>query len=182
MVYEYNNDNILFIKGCYIKDCKTIDQLFETQILEKIVHHKPIIKYDTIPSTFTSLREWPTTVNIHCWYCSLTFDTVPVFIPKVIEPSIRNASEYTIATHGCFCSFNCAIAYNNLHNVNLCKNIQVMDMILFIYKIFNNGNTHEIYESPNKYTLTKYGGLLTPGEYKDQINILHTNEQSQSKN
>lgn len=167
-IKEYKVSKILFIRGVFIKDCIPIDEIFEKRIIDKLNIDNPTIEYNKIPSIFTNLNKWIKKTNIKCWYCDLNFDNMPVFIPKIIEQTSHN--EYNISTLGCFCSFCCAMAYNNLHNQKICKNIQVKKMLLFLYKIFNNAIINEITASPSKYTMVQYGGDVCSMNYRVQIN------------
>ena len=58
---------------------------------KKIVHNMDI--------NFGS--KWPEKTNIHCWWCTLKFDTPPVSLPN----KFYNKKFYVF---GCFCSFNCS--------------------------------------------------------------------------
>lgn len=170
-IKEYKIPKILFIKGTFIKDCIPVDELFEQKIMEQLNHETPVIQYNKIPSNFTDLKSWIKKTNIKCWHCDLNFDNIPVFIPKLIEPSTA-ISGYNIGTYGCFCSFSCAEAFNNLHNSRICDNIRVKEMIRFLYKIFNRYHVKEIYPSPSKYEMIQYGGNIDPILYKQKINKL----------
>ena len=61
-------------------------------------------KIVSLPSVFEK-GIWPEATNIKCWWCTLSFDDVPCFIPK----KMRNGKYHVF---GCFCSFNSAMAYN----------------------------------------------------------------------
>lgn len=170
---DYKMSKMLFIKGVFIKDCVTIGDIFERQIMEQIEESQPIVDvYQTLPSIFCDLETWVKTTNINCWFCDLTFESTPVFIPSVIEIAATPIG-YKIGTYGCFCSFCCAMSFNNLHNNKLCKNITVKEMLLFLYKIYNRGvGVKEILQSPSKYQMVQYGGSVDPTVYKNKINEL----------
>ena len=170
-INEYKISKLLFIKGVYIKDCIKIDDIFEQQLLDRISDDKPIIVYNKIPSNFTDMKSWIQTINIKCWHCDLKFLGIPVFIPKIIEPSTTHKS-YNIATFGCFCSFPCAMAYNNIYNHKICKNISVKEMLLLLYKIFHGVSIKEIFPAPPKYEMIHYGGKVDPMDYKTKIEDL----------
>jgi hypothetical protein len=179
-IKEYKVPKILFIKGVFIKDCIQIDDLFEQQIIEQLNQDEDdIIIYNKIPSTFTCMNTWPTKTNIKCWTCDLNFDGVPVFIPKLIEPSPTD-SGYSMGVLGCFCGFTCAMTHNNLFNGKLCQNIKSRDMLMFLYNIFLNHHVKEIYESPSKYMMKQYGGDVDPISYKKLISKLEKKMKDES--
>ena len=165
-IKEFKIPKILFIKSVFIKDCIEIDDIFEQQILDSIKTPVKIINFVRLPSTFTNLESWVTKTNIKCWYCDLNFDDVPIFIPKLIEP---NLLAYSIKTHGCFCSFSCAMTFINLYYKKMCDNIHMKEMLYFLYKLFNKKNAKEIYDATSKYNMIHYGGKLSVCQYKDHI-------------
>lgn len=173
-IKEYKISKILFIKGVFIKDCMPIDEIFEQQIMEQLNNETPIDVYKKLPTNFTGTDTWIKNTNLKCWYCDLNFDNQPVFIPKLIEPASTPIG-YNISTHGCFCSFCCAMAYNNLYNTKLCNNLHVRDMLLFLYKIFNGNSVKEIFQSPSKYEMAHYGGPTDVIVYRNKIHSLKKN-------
>jgi hypothetical protein len=170
-IAEYKVSKILFIRGVFIKDCIPIDEIFEQQIIEQLNMENPPIMYDKIPTTFTNLRTWVKKTNIKCWYCDLNFDNMPIFIPKLIE-NTGTPDTYNISTFGCFCSFCCAMSFNNIHNHKICMNIQVKEMLLFLYRIFNNVVIDEVLASPDRYEMKQYGGDTDSMTYRNKINKL----------
>ena len=172
-IKEYKVSKILFIRGVFIKDCIPIDEIFEQQLIEQLDMENPVIDYDKIPSTFTDTKTWVQKTNVKCWYCDLNFDNMPVFIPKIIE-NAGFKKKYNISTFGCFCSFCCAMSFNNLHNQNICLNVKVKEMLLFLYKIFNGCVINDILVSPNKYQMKAYGGDTESMVYRGKINKLKT--------
>lgn len=167
-IKEYTLIKFLFIKGVFIKDCMPSDDIFEKHIIEQLNYNTSYIDiYNKIPSIFTGLDTWVKNTNLNCWYCDLTFDSVPVFIPRLIEPCA--STEYNISTLGCFCSFSCAMVYINMHFTNICENIHMKNMLLFLYKIFNKKKIKEIILSPSKYQMKQYGGNLEQIQYKNNL-------------
>ena len=173
-IKEYKVSRILFIKGVFIKDCIPIDDIFEQQIIDQLNIDAPIELFDNIPSNFSNLNTWIKKTNIKCWYCDLNFDNPPVFIPRLIEPA-NTETGYNIGTYGCFCSFCCAMAYNNIHNNKICDNIRIKEMLIFLYKIFNGKSVKEIFPAPSKYQMKQYGGSMDQMVYRNQIHQLKKN-------
>lgn len=167
-IIEYKSPEILFIKGVFIKDCIPIDDIFEKHIIEQLNAETPLIIYEKLPLIFNSISTWVQITNIKCWYCDLHFDNMPVFIPTIISHDF-DSKLYNINTSGCFCSFCCAMSYNNIHNNNICTNIKVKDMLLYLYKVFNNSIIKDIVNSPCKYTMIQYGGDVDPHTYRNKI-------------
>jgi hypothetical protein len=170
-IKEYKVPKILFIKSVFIKDCIPIDDIFEQQIIEQLSIEAPIITYEPIPSIFRSLSTWVKKTSIKCWYCDLNFDNSPVFIPTNID-KLSKPHTYSIGTHGCFCSFCCAVAYNDLHNQKICNNVGKTEMILYLFNIFNNKTVKYIKGSPSKYIMKQYGGKVESNVYRRMIKEL----------
>jgi hypothetical protein len=168
---EYNVPKIFFIKGVFIKDCFPIDDIFEQQIIDQLRVDQPVITYVPTPSTFKGMSSWVKKTSVRCWYCDLSFDNAPVFIPRNIEYD-GVAKDHRISTFGCFCSFSCAITFNNLYNQQVCTNSGVKEMLLFLYEIFHAKKINFIPQAPNKYLMVTYGGHLEPMEYRQMINNL----------
>jgi hypothetical protein len=167
-VTEYKFIKILFIKGVFLKDCIPSDDIFEKQMIEQLQYNTAYIEvYNKIPLIFTSMETWVKKTNLSCWHCCLEFDSIPVFIPKIIDSSAFD--KFNISTYGCFCSFNCAMAYNNIYNKKICDNIHVKNMLLFLYKIYTKKSVKEILPSPSKYQMNHYGGNLEKIQYKKKI-------------
>ena len=170
-IKEYKVPKILFIKSVFIKDCIPIDDIFEQQIIEQLQLESPIVTYEPIPSIFRSLSTWVKKISTKCWYCDLNFDNPPVFIPTSID-KLGKSETYNIGTYGCFCSFCCAVAYNDLHNPKICNNVGKNEMLLYLFKIFHAKTVKFIPRSPNKYMMKQYGGKVDTSVYRRMIKDL----------
>ena len=100
----------------------------------------------------------PEKTNVCCWWCTYNFDTIPIYIPEIYHDN-----KYYV--FGCFCSFNCAAAYNlNMNDYKIKdRNSLLMNMALYIYK--KNINDKFII-APNREILDKFGGPLSINEYR----------------
>ncbi len=136
--------------------------------LLNILKVKSGVILDKIPKIFTTLDCWIKHTNLKCWYCSLNFDSIPVFIP--INVYKKNNILYQ-DVHGNFCSFNCAKSYINIYFANGDTFIYNNNLIK-LYKIFNKKNIANIDISPPKFDMEIYGGYLTEDEYKNKISNL----------
>jgi hypothetical protein len=167
-INNYDNPKFLFINDVFIKDCVSIDDLFEQKFINKmklddIQCNK---EYNMLPTIFKSVDTWVDHSTLKCWYCHLNFELTPIFIPKLIDKVNNDISIYT---KGCFCSFSCAMSYINLHNHDLCNKINEKQKLLLLYKIFYNKIVDDIKESPPLYTMECYGGNISTKKYKELI-------------
>lgn len=99
--------------------------------------------------------------NIACWWCSYNFDTLPCFIPD----RYVNDKFYVF---GCFCTYNCAMAYN----LNM-SDYKVALRNSLIKELFNRifGKTCEIYPAPQKELLQKFGGPMKIEDFRNNKNL-----------
>jgi hypothetical protein len=99
--------------------------------------------------------------KIACWWCTYNFDTPPCFIPE----KYRNDKYYVF---GCFCSYNCALAYilkDDEYKIDTRKSL-----VKKLYSELYNTTTC-LSASPSREVLQKFGGPLTIEEYRDQKNL-----------
>lgn len=101
--------------------------------------------------------------DVACWWCSHDFEGIPCFIPNKYENDVYHI-------FGCFCSFNCAVAYNMKMD-----DYKIWHRYSLIKKIWNdihdNNSTEEINPSPPKEILERFGGYLTIDEYRNNNRI-----------
>jgi hypothetical protein len=100
--------------------------------------------------------------NTACWWCTYQFTNMPCFIPD----KYYEASFYVF---GCFCSYNCAAAYNL--NIN---DYKVSDRHSLIKKLYNMtmGNTDDVSVSAQRELLEKFGGPLRIDEYRKNSRVV----------
>lgn len=196
-----NVPKVLFIKGIFKKDCLS-DDIFEKKILENsnitqltmdCTTIQPTIdnpfgqddnttffvNYKKLPSVFETIDTWPKTSNLLCWNCSRKFKTIPVFIPKVIEPIIlKNKIDrdkltnkcFSISVHGVFCLFACAVQYVETHDYSISDKVEITNKLRLLYKLFYSGTKVPDFNNyPSPLRMKQYGGNLTIEEYEDAI-------------
>lgn len=94
--------------------------------------------------------------NVVCWHDTCQFDTLPCFIPE-------RYYEDTFYVFGCFCSFDCAAAYNlKLGDYKVSDRYSLIKKLHFLIK----GTNDEIPVAPPCETLDKFGGPLTLDEFR----------------
>jgi hypothetical protein len=110
----------------------------------------------------------PTKTNICCWWCTYQFDNLPTYLPE-------KYSDDKFYVSGCFCSFNCAGAYNLSLGDNKVWNRYSLLKLLY-YNINKNNissiNDIEINIAGSKELLEKFGGPFTITEYRKNSKIL----------
>ncbi len=101
--------------------------------------------------------EWPSTTNIACYWCCHKFNTVPFGIPvKFYHGKFH--------VYGCFCSLECAAAYN----FNFAESL---DEVWERYNLINLlsrklGHTNKVKTAPNRLALKMFGGHMDIEEFR----------------
>ena len=109
---------------------------------------------------------WDETTNILCWWCCHKFDNIPIGIPEYII-----TSKNTFYLYGCFCSFNCMMAYNLDVNDN-----KVWERQSNIYQLKNKidpDNNISIHPALPRQILNIFGGPLNIKEYRETFFLLN---------
>jgi hypothetical protein len=176
---SYDQPNILFLRGCFINDCSSIEDIFDEQLvsqsmIERELYDVKEIVFDTIPKIFTGVETWIQKINIKCWSCDCNFHNIPVFVPSSIERS-DNVGQLTgsMDTLGIFCSWNCAAQYINMFFTG-CEKWEKHELLKLLYKIFTGKTIEEIIPSPSKTIMKQYGGNKSQQEYRE--NLIKLNE------
>lgn len=105
-------------------------------------------------------KEWPQSTNIYCMWCCHPFDTIPCALP------IKYIND-VFYLKGCFCSFNCAAAYNfDKKNENIWERYSLLNLL---YKKIYNTSFIKIKLAPPRETLKIFGGFLTINEFRNNF-------------
>lgn len=101
---------------------------------------------------------WPAHTNVYCWWCCHPFNTQPVSLPIRLH---NNKFELI----GCFCTYNCACAYNNTFSGG--KVAERNSLLHTMYRKLHNVKNAVIKPAPPKEILTIFGGKITIDEYRE---------------
>lgn len=165
------NDNYIKQLGMIVKKLKE-----ENDELKKYLN-------DITPMYFTEVKVYPidlklfdidqnklipTKTNICCWWCTYPFDNLPTYLPE-------KYSEGNFHVSGCFCSFNCAGAYNLSLSDN--KVWERYSLLKLLYYMINKNNISSINDidiniAGPKELLERYGGPMKIDEYRKNSKIL----------
>lgn len=173
-----------------INESKNIDELENNQYIKHLYliikklkdENTELKKYlaDLSPMYFTEVKIFPTGINLVdtnnnkitpkktnncCRWCTYKFNNLPVYLPIKYSNNI-----YYILTKE-FCSFNCAIAYNNIFTED--KKEERESLLKKLYYDINKDKIKSISEikiipSGDIDLLDKYGGPLTIDEYRNK--------------
>ena len=111
--------------------------------------------------TFRESETWPQRSHCFCWWDSHPFTSVPIAIP-----TSYNSVNKTFKVMGCFCSFQCALAYKK-YDRNL-DNVDTSLLYFFFNKITPNKiNVTNLKPAPPRQMLNIFGGSLSIDQYRE---------------
>jgi len=139
-----------------MKDNEIDRILLEYTIKSESVNEQESLNFEMM-TQFTEMNVWPQKTDICCWWCKHQFNTMPIAIPSDYIQS-------KFMVYGCFCSFNCSLAYmydesdpKVWERVRLLKELsQEMGTVLNINKY-----------APSWKILTKFGGVVSIDQFRD---------------
>jgi hypothetical protein len=102
--------------------------------------------------------EWPRQSSHSCFWCCNKFDTIPIFLPTKCVNGVYHV-------RGNFCSFNCTLAYAQLHNDQTNNYAELLHKMA--RTIYNK--PVEITPAPSKEVLLEYGGTITIDEFRNSF-------------
>lgn len=110
----------------------------------------------------------PVHTNICCWWCTYPFECLPTYLPEKYHNGNFHVS-------GCFCSFNCAGAYNMFLKDD--KVWERYSLLKLLYYMINKDNINSINDidiniAGPKELLTKYGGPMSIIDFRKNSKIL----------
>ena len=134
---------------------------YDNKTFKNINNGTRILK-DTM-TEFININEnnWPVKSCVNCWWCKHSFDCRPCFIPKKYLNGV-------FSVYGCFCSFNCALAYLIDENI-YCKST-IISLLKYMHRIIYPGVSDNIEPSPSWKVLSCFGGILEIDEYRKNLN------------
>lgn len=96
-------------------------------------------------------KEWPTNTSICCYWCCNKFDNTPFGIPV-------NYTNNIFEVYGCFCSLECAAAYNFKSHESFDEVWERYNLINLLSRKIGAGNI--IKPAPDRMSLKMFGGFL----------------------
>jgi hypothetical protein len=96
-------------------------------------------------------NEWPSNTSISCYWCCHKFDNAPYGIPV-------NYQNGFFEVYGCFCSLECAAAYNFKSTESLDEIWERYNLLNLLSRKINYGRI--VRAAPDRLTLKSFGGFL----------------------
>jgi hypothetical protein len=104
------------------------------------------------------VNEWPSNTSICCYWCCHKFENAPFGIPV-------NYSNGKFDVFGCFCSLECASAYNFKMHDNIDEMWERYNLINLLYRKINKGVL--VKPAPDRLVLKMFGGFMDIKEFRE---------------
>jgi hypothetical protein len=149
-----------------IDDLTKLVEKLQTQILENESadpRNKPVNAVNTnFIDVVDGTSKWTNKTDISCWWCCHKFENIPCAIPdKYYDDQFY--------VFGCFCSLNCAMAYNN--DINDYKVWERNSLLELLSKKINSVD-YKLISAPPRQSLEMFGGNLSINEFRVNSNII----------
>lgn len=156
----YNNNGYCAIEDFNNKIIDENDINNNNKLKEVNQSDKKIIKLLDDFKQKTKNNEWPLNTSISCYWCCHPFNNAPIGIP-IKYNSIKDEFEL----FGCFCSIECAAAYNFKTQYNVDEMWERNNLLNLLNKKINK-NSSIIKPAPDRLTLKMFGGHYTIEEFR----------------
>lgn len=103
------------------------------------------------------VSEWPATTSISCYWCCHQFNNVPYGIPVKFYNNHFHV-------YGCFCSLECAMAYNFDANEGIDEKWERHNLLNLLARSL--GVTDRLKPAPNRLALKMFGGYMDIDEFR----------------
>jgi hypothetical protein len=156
--YAYNRDEY-----CNLSNISDINEQFinNTENIENEIQvNETDLKIVNLLKDFeekNKVNEWPSNTSICCYWCCHKFDNAPFGIPV-------NFTNNNFDVFGCFCSLECASAYNFKMHDNIDEMWERYNLINLLYRKLNLGKI--VKPAPDKLSLKIFGGYLDIMEFR----------------
>lgn len=115
--------------------------------------------------------DWPSNTNVHCHWCCHAFEGCPIAIPTRVDTNSEGQPRWEVC--GCFCSFQCAAAYNfdnNDDSDDMWENYALLNRMYSECNILNVDNIVEdrVFPAPPRQSLKMFGGYMSIEEFRSK--------------
>ena len=115
-------------------------------------------------------NEWPSNTSIACYWCCHRFNNAPYGIPVEYYKDVKGKQEH-FRVYGCFCSLECAAAYNFNGHKNHDEIWERYNLINLLSRRI--GYKHLVKPAPDKMALKMFGGFMDIDQFR---NYCHTSK------
>jgi hypothetical protein len=155
--YAYNRDEYYNLSNI----CDSMDKNDSMKAAELLLNQKADLKIINLLKDFeekNKVNEWPSNTSICCYWCCHRFDNPPFGIPV-------NYYNENFDVFGCFCSLECASAYNFKMQDNIDEMWERHNLLNLLYRKLNLGKV--VKPAPDRLALKMFGGYMDIEEFRD---------------
>lgn len=105
-------------------------------------------------------NSWIDKTDISCWWCCHNFTSIPLGLPN-------NYNKDKFYVFGCFCSLNCAYAYNL--DLNDYRVWDRQSLIYHLKSIIQPDDNNLLKPAPPRQILQKFGGHISITQYRENF-------------
>jgi hypothetical protein len=153
--YAYNHDTYTNISN--VNDVSLHSQSFDIEKKQNETNTKVVNVLNEFAEKNKN-NEWPTNTSISCYWCVHRFDNAPFGIPI-------NYKYDTFEVFGCFCSLECAAAYNFHENNSQDEMWERYQLLNMMSRKMQLGNV--IKPAPPRLALKVFGGNMDIGTFRN---------------
>lgn len=159
--YAYNHDYYSILSCVEETDNVNIGQLKRTVCDDP----KRTLKIIDLLKDFEEKNknnEWPSNTTICCYWCCNKFENAPIGIPVNFEND-------KFDVYGCFCSLECAAAYNMKTNHNIDEMWERFNLINLLSR--RMGYKQHVKPAPDRLSLKQFGGFMDIDQFRNYNNL-----------
>lgn len=168
--YAYNHSYYSAISSVDVDDCLApVNAPQQQQTTTLVTNNLPQPRQDTNKRMLkvidllkdfeekNKVNEWPSNTTVVCYWCCHKFDTPPLGIPVQY-----NQDQFQV--FGCFCSLECASAYNFKQNHNLDEMWERNNLIHLLSRRMNY--EAPVKPAPDRLALKLFGGYMEIEQFR----------------
>lgn len=153
--YAYNRDEYCNLSN--VNENLIVGERHETKHFEPSNLKLKIVNLLKDFEEKNKVNEWPSNTSICCYWCCHKFDNAPFGIPV-------NFANNKFDVFGCFCSLECASAYNFKMHDNIDEMWERFNLINLLSRRLNLGRL--VKPSPDRLALKMFGGYMEIDEFR----------------
>lgn len=155
--YAYNRDEYCNLSN--FGECDKVGMAFDIPKVEQSPEMtRKVVSLLKDFEEKNKINEWPTNTSICCYWCCHKFDNAPFGIPV-------NFSKNNFDVFGCFCSLECAAAYNFKMQENVDEMWERYNLINLLHRRLElDGKI--VKPAPDRLALKMFGGHLDIDEFR----------------
>jgi hypothetical protein len=168
-VYSETSDKKKCYNCQYLSErCNALHQKLQEISNIKNIHESMVNKIHdcTINIIDDNICKWKETTDLSCWWCVHKFSNPPFGLPIKYTNNVYQVQ-------GCFCSLNCAKAYNLKENNY--RTSEINSLIENFRRELFGSNSLPVITAPPRQSLSIFGGYLSIEDFRKEFYLMNKN-------